>query len=97
MAFRLSLAQLTAPHYGYRGNTIVVEAKDDVRKRIGTSTDEADAVLQAWHAFPQAVARAHKVDPVSVAEGGWNEGAQNRNPDHYVEDLVDPLENWDVD
>lgn len=32
------------------GNTLLVEAKDDIRKRIGRSTDRADAVAMAfWH------------------------------------------------
>lgn len=35
------------PASGIRG-FILVEAKDDIRKRIGASTDRADAVLMSW-------------------------------------------------
>ena len=27
----------------------MIESKDEVRKRLGTSTDDADAVILAWH------------------------------------------------
>lgn len=42
-------AQLTAPHWQLRGDKILIESKDDLRKRLGTSTDEADAVIMGWH------------------------------------------------
>jgi len=39
---------LTAPTYGYTSTgLIIVESKDDMRKRIGRSTDSADAVMLA--------------------------------------------------
>lgn len=50
-------AQLTAPQYKVKGQTMTVESKDDIRKRIGSSTDEADAVLGAWQYRDQAIAR----------------------------------------
>lgn len=40
---------LCAPRYSIRAGKIVVESKDDVKKRIGRSTDYADAHLLAWH------------------------------------------------
>lgn len=44
---------LTAPRYSVQsGGRIKVEAKDDVKKRIGRSTDAADAVIQAYYADP---------------------------------------------
>lgn len=43
------LAELTAVRYRIRGTDILVESKDDIRKRLGTSTDEADAFIMAWH------------------------------------------------
>lgn len=44
-------AELCAPRWQIgTGNTLRVESKDDIRKRIGRSTDRADAVIQAlWH------------------------------------------------
>jgi hypothetical protein len=51
------LTQLTAPLFYYRGNTIFIESKDELRTRIGTSTDDADAILGAWHYRDMAIAR----------------------------------------
>jgi hypothetical protein len=42
-------AQLAAPTWKLRGQAIVIESKDEVRKRLGSSTDDADAVILAWH------------------------------------------------
>ena len=46
------LAQLTAPQFAFQriGNrtAIKIESKDEVRKRIGASTDDADCVIQGW-------------------------------------------------
>lgn len=50
------MTQLTAPIFIIKGHTIQIESKDDLRKRLGSSTDEADAVLQAWRYRDQAVA-----------------------------------------
>lgn len=41
-------AQLTTPNFYYRGKDLFVESKDELRQRLGSSTDEADAVLQGW-------------------------------------------------
>lgn len=50
-------AQLTAPTWKLRGNAILIESKDDIAKRIGSSTDDADAVILAWHKREQALLR----------------------------------------
>ena len=42
-------AQLTAPQWKLRGDKVIIESKDDIRERLGSSTDEADAVVMAWH------------------------------------------------
>jgi hypothetical protein len=42
-------AELTAPTWTPRGARILVESKDEIRKRLGASTDRADAVILAWH------------------------------------------------
>lgn len=42
-------AQLAAPTWKLRGNAILIESKDDIRDRLGSSTDDADAVILAWH------------------------------------------------
>lgn len=54
------IGDLTAPRWRVMsGGRIQVEAKDDIRKRIGRSTDDGDAVVQAFwsdraHAEPSA-------------------------------------------
>lgn len=42
------LADLTAPTFKLTSSGIVIESKDDIRKRLGRSTDKADAVIMAW-------------------------------------------------
>lgn len=75
---------LTAPHWRVMsGGKIQVESKDDIRKRIGRSTDDGDAVVQAawdsadrgaqeWIAYArrkaQAAAEAQEVDSPAVIE-----------------------------
>lgn len=45
----LLIGDLTAPHWRVMsGGNIQVESKDDIRKRIGRSTDTGDAVVQAF-------------------------------------------------
>lgn len=51
-------AQLTAPNYDYAGADIIIEDKEALRARIGSSTDMADAVLLAWYMRRQAHHRA---------------------------------------
>jgi hypothetical protein len=42
------LAELTAPRWKLRGTDILIESKDELRKRLGTSTDRADVVAMLW-------------------------------------------------
>lgn len=48
-------AQLCTPHYLIAGKKLQVESKEDIRRRISSSTDEADAVLMAWEYREQAI------------------------------------------
>lgn len=41
-------AELTAPRWMLRKASILVESKEEIKKRLGSSTDEADAVIMAW-------------------------------------------------
>jgi len=41
-------ADLTAPTFKVTAQGLRVEAKDDIRKRLGRSTDRGDAVVMAW-------------------------------------------------
>src|SRR5690606_20580516 len=61
------LSQLTTPHFTIKGNTLQVEAKEDIRKRLnGASTDEADAVLQAWLYRELAIQMRFRAEPSIV-------------------------------
>lgn len=42
------IAELTAPVWEPEKPSIVVEGKEDIKSRLGRSTDRADAVLMAW-------------------------------------------------
>ena len=58
-----TLAELAAPRWSEdKSGRIVVESKDDIRKRLGRSTDNADAVLLAFADPPsdQEVAKVER-------------------------------------
>jgi hypothetical protein len=56
--------QLTTPHFMIRDKKLVIESKDDIRKRLnGASTDEADAVIMAWLYRDQAIAQRMQLRP----------------------------------
>lgn len=55
---RILAAELTAPSWKLKGTRIVVESKDDIRKRLGSSTDRADAIVLAWYRRAEALAVA---------------------------------------
>jgi hypothetical protein len=41
-------AQLCTPRFEIKGNELYVEDKEDIEKRLGTTVDEADAIVMAW-------------------------------------------------
>jgi hypothetical protein len=41
-------AELAAARWKFTSRGIQVELKDEIRKRLGRSTDRGDAVIQAW-------------------------------------------------
>lgn len=68
------LAELTTPRWKLVGTDILIESKDDIRKRVGSSPDRADVICQLWHRKPYAalIALAGKA-PV----GGWQSVAED--------------------
>ena len=57
---------LTAPHWRVTSSgRIQVESKDDIRKRLGRSTDDGDAVMQA--VWSGAEAEAGSIEPLDPA------------------------------
>jgi hypothetical protein len=87
--------QLCAPIYWYAGKKIQIEDKDALRKRIGSSTDEADMMIQAWLYRDQAIAEKQiaKVDIVSRIVHGVTPERVRRQQAEAVE-LEDPLKEF---
>ena len=81
-------AQLTAPHFEIKGKVLKVESKDEIRKRINSSTDEADAVLMAWHYRDQALANmlSGKYDIVEKLNGRTEVKRRERGEPVAIED-----------
>jgi hypothetical protein len=52
------LADLTAPHFEVRTSGLLIESKEDIRKRLGRSTNKGDAVAMALQPGNKAVERA---------------------------------------
>ena len=68
--------QLAAPAWKLRGNAILIESKDEIRKRLGASTDDADAAVLAWHKRADAVRRSTRARPLNP--GDWARRQQGR-------------------
>ena len=66
-------AQLAAPTWQLKGNAIAIESKEDLAKRIGSSTDDADAVILAWYQRQEALRRRMKgrLQMEGRVIGGW--------------------------
>lgn len=84
-------AQLCAPHFKVQGKILKVEAKEEVAARIGSSTDEADAVLGAWQYREQAL--ANRANP------SWDliERLNGRAGPEYEQreiEIEDPRKGW---
>lgn len=85
-------ADLTAPRYTVKsGGIIQVELKEDIRKRLGRSTDEGDSVVQAFWTDSES---AEFYSTPGSAVSWWQD-----LPDPDVEAAVrwvqpDAIENW---
>ncbi|MEL6204114.1 MAG: terminase [Pseudomonadota bacterium] len=65
-------ADLTAPTWKLTASGIQIESKEDVRGRLGRSTDRADAVILAWaHGEYRAAQRAGHVRRQTKANVGY--------------------------
>jgi len=56
----LLMGDLTAPHWHDTSSGVQVESKDDIRKRLGRSTDDGDAVVMAFWQEPEPVFRIRR-------------------------------------
>lgn len=59
-------SELCAPRYWLQANGIKVEGKEDIIKRLGRSTDYADAVIMAAERTPIAASDSNFILPVAV-------------------------------
>ncbi len=89
---RLS-TQLTTPHFKQVGKNLQVEAKEDIRKRLnGASTDEADAVIQAWLFRELAIQLRYRAEPDIVQRLVHGTTAEQLEIDrHTAAEMEDPL------
>jgi hypothetical protein len=63
---------LTAPKYSVRsGGKILIESKEEIKKRIGRSTDAADAVIMAFFTEPVKPPDKPGFNPMLAAGTGW--------------------------
>lgn len=90
------LTQLTTPHFKIRGKELQVESKEDVAKRIGGSTDEADAVLGAWQYREQALLALLKPTQTLIERLNTPPAERERNARHggNAQEFDDPLKGW---
>jgi hypothetical protein len=79
------MANLTAPRYFVRGTDIVIEDKDEIRKRTGGSVDRGDAVVMAWHRRGASARRDQQLVPGLPPIGPY----MNRLPSELPPDARD--------
>jgi hypothetical protein len=73
-------AELTTPRWHLRRTEIVIESKDEIRKRIRASTDRADVVAMLWARRHSVVIKAVKSRAQGRnAYGDWLEAAPDDN------------------
>lgn len=87
-------AQLIAPHWYARGKHMFIESKDELRARLGSSTDEADAVIGAWYLREEAIVRGNIVKPRVDIVDKLNERYPGGANDPDSADNYDPLADW---
>ena len=69
------LAELTAPRWKLKGTDMQIESKDDIRQRLGTSTDRADVIVMLWHRRHFAAVQSLGKQP----RGGWSQVADDED------------------
>lgn len=73
-------AQLTACRFKIKGDKLFVEEKADIIKRVGSTMDEADAIVMAWWARRYyAVSQAHR---------------SNKGKNMHMTEDIDPPDTW---
>lgn len=86
-------SQLAAAHYKIVKGFLQVEEKDEIRARIGSSTDEADAVLGAWQYRDAAIQRMVDNRP-GVIERLNRRPEKDYDPHEATNENYDPRGGW---
>lgn len=73
------VAELTAPTYSFKEGKLIIESKDQIKKRLGRSPDLADALALTF-AIPDAPAGMAK----RSSSMGFNSGAKSKEYDPYA-------------
>jgi hypothetical protein len=85
-------ADLTAPKWTVRsGGAIQIEAKDDLKKRLGRSPDEADAIVQAFWTDSES---AEFYTQSSGAVSWWSDLGVGEEPEANRWIPADGVEQW---
>jgi hypothetical protein len=56
------LAEMTTPRWSLTGGKILIEGKEEIKKRLGVSTDLLDAYMIAWWIRSKGIARQQNVN-----------------------------------
>lgn len=90
------MAQLTTPHWKPKGKLLYIESKDEIKARLnGASTDEADAVLQAWEYRDMALAERERVEVSLIDRLVHGKTRADKLKERYQPvELDDPLGDW---
>jgi hypothetical protein len=65
------MAQLTAARWRPRTGKILVESKEDIRARLGSSPDKGDAIMEAWAIRHASYRTAAKQQAQPTDDGGF--------------------------
>ena len=57
------LAEGSAPRWKLKGSKIYIESKEEIRERLGSSTDVFDAMVIAWHNRTKGLMKAQRAGP----------------------------------
>lgn len=80
------IGDLTAPRWWVTSTgKVQIESKDDIRKRLGRSTDAGDAVVMAFSTYKNAAPRAPMY--ISLEKRRWNHRRGGRWRDHRRQGL----------
>ncbi len=85
-------AQLTAPTWYAKGKKKFIESKQELAKRLNSSTDEADAIIGAWYLREKAFILNNIVEPeLDIVDKLNGKTLADR---YDTEPLEDPLKGW---